>query len=292
MRRDAFSALNPIVVFAYFAAVITLSMLLISPVCLVLSCVCSIVYGIYLRGFRQAAFNLKIMLPTALTAALINVLFNHRGMTVLCFFPSGNALTLESVYYGLAMGAMIIAAVNWFSCLNAVLTSEKLSYLLGRIMPSLALVFSMILRFVPRFTEQYAKAAAAQTALYGEPKSFLQRLKRAVKISSIVLTWAFESSIDTADSMKARGYGSTKRSAYALYRWRREDTAVLAVILAGVALTVTGYINGALYFAYTPRLYGETGIRAAVHTAVYGLMSAVPMIINAAEEVKWRRLLS
>jgi energy-coupling factor transport system permease protein len=46
---------------------------------------------------------------------------------------------------------MLAAVISWFSCYNAVMTSDKFVYLFGRVIPALSLILSMTLRFVPKF---------------------------------------------------------------------------------------------------------------------------------------------
>ena len=86
-------------------------------------------------------------------------------MTVITYLGTGNPLTLESILYGLAAAAMLVTVIGWFSCYNAVMTSDKFIYLFGRIIPSLSLLFSMVLRFVPRFKAQLKTVSAAQRCI-------------------------------------------------------------------------------------------------------------------------------
>ena len=148
---DAFSRYHPLVNFLFFALVLAYSMVLMHPVCLAVSLTGALVYAGELGGRRALAGHLKFALPVLLLAAIVNPAFNHAGITILTYLPSGNPLTLESILYGLAAGAMLCAVVLWFVCFNAVITSDKFVYLFGRVIPALSLVLSMTLRFVPLF---------------------------------------------------------------------------------------------------------------------------------------------
>ncbi len=119
-------------------------------------------YSIYLKGRKAVRFNLVYMLPLLVITALINPAFSHQGVTILAYLPSGNPLTLESILYGIYAAFLLIAVITWFSCFNAVMTSDKFVYLFGRIIPALSLVLSMSLRFVPRFTAQIKVISKAQ----------------------------------------------------------------------------------------------------------------------------------
>ena len=93
---------HPAVSFSYFALVIACAMFFMHPLCLALSllgagcCAAQLVGG---RGLRQ---RIVWLLPMALLAALVNPAFVHQGTTILTYFPSGNPLTLESMFYGVA----------------------------------------------------------------------------------------------------------------------------------------------------------------------------------------------
>lgn len=101
---DAFSRYHPLVNFLFFALVLAYSMVLMHPVCLAVSLTGALVYAGELGGRRALAGHLKFALPVLLLAAIVNPAFNHAGITILTYLPSGNPLTLESILYGLAAG--------------------------------------------------------------------------------------------------------------------------------------------------------------------------------------------
>ena len=215
MNRDTFSSYHPAISMLYFVLVIGLTMFLNHPVCLGISLVCALTYSIYLKGKKAVRFNLVYMLPLLVITALINPAFSHQGVTILTYLPSGNPLTLESILYGIFAAFLLITVIAWFSCFNAVMTSDKFVYLFGRIIPALSLVLSMSLRFVPRFTAQIKVISNAQKCVGRDVSNggLIKRVKHGIKILSILVTWALENAIDIADSMKDRGYGLPGRTA-------------------------------------------------------------------------------
>ena len=122
-HRDTFSSCHPLCNFLFFALVLLFTMTLQHPAYLAASLGGAICYRACLRG--RAAVLLLRMVPLSLTAAVINPLFNHRGVTILWYFPSGNPLTLESMLYGLGAAAMLSAVILWFACYTEVMTSDK-----------------------------------------------------------------------------------------------------------------------------------------------------------------------
>jgi len=293
--RDTFSQFHPVVNFAYFIAVLLFSMFFMQPVCLVISLVVSTAYAIYLNGRKAIGFSLKFMLPMFLLAVVINPAFNHRGVTILTYLPGGNPLTLESIIYGIAAGIMLISVVQWFTCYNAVMTSDKFVYLFGRIIPALSLVISMTLRFVPKFTAQLKVVRNAQRCIGRDIStgSNTQRIKNAVKILSIMITWSLENAVETADSMKSRGYGLPGRSAFSIYKFEKRDAMVLIIIAAASAAVVAGKLFGCIDWVYYPMMTGsEFTVMSALCYVIYAFLCVLPMIINIKEDRKWKRLKS
>ena len=221
---------HPAVSFSYFALVIACAMFFMHPLCLA-----QLVGG---RGLRQ---RIVWLLPMALLAALVNPAFVHQGATILTYFPSGNPLTLESILYGCASGVLLAAVVLWFVCVTDVITSDKVVYLFGRIIPALSLLLSMTLRFVPQFTRRLRTVAQAQRRLGRDTGcgSVRRRLREAMRVFSIVVTWSLESGLIAADSMRGRGYGLPGRTAFALYRLdRRGGDAADRQLFRGIRITM------------------------------------------------------
>ncbi len=95
-NRDSFSGYHPLVNFLFFGLVLGFSMCLMNPICLLISLVSATVYHVQLKGRKALRSSLTTLLPMMLLAALINPAFNHEGVTVLSYLPSGNVLTLKA----------------------------------------------------------------------------------------------------------------------------------------------------------------------------------------------------
>ena len=292
---NEFKTYHPIVNFTYFVFVIGFSMFFMHPICLLTSILCGFLYSVILKGKKAVKLNLLYMLPMMIAMALINPLFNHEGETILYYFPGGNPLTLESIAYGLAAAVMIASVICWFSCYNEVMTSDKFIYLFGRIIPSLSLILSMTLRFVPKFMKQLKVVTNAQRCIgrdisYG---SIVKRLKHGISILSIMVTWSLENAIETADSMKARGYGVSGRSAFSIYTFDKRDKNVLFLI-AGLSIYVfISYMLGEMNFSYFPcmKTAGYSILSISCFLA-YAVICVLPIIIELMEVKRWKVLKS
>lgn len=292
-NTDTFSGFHPLVNFLYFALVLGFSMCLMHPACLAISLVGSLAYNIYLNGRKAVKTAVFVMLPLLLLTALINPAFNHQGATILTYLPSGNPLTLESIIYGLAAASMLIAVILWFGCYSAVITSDKFVYLFGRLIPALSLVLSLTLRFVPKFKAQLAQVSAAQQCIGRDAASgsLFQRMKNATTILSIMITWALENGIETADSMKSRGYGLPGRTAFSIYRFAERDKNALCWLgFCGVYI-VSGWLAGGMYWRYFPTMKGmTTNVWMFSFYLVYLALCLTPLLINLWADCRWRWL--
>ena len=292
MEKDAFAGFHPAVNLCFFAAVIGLSMFLMHPVFLLLSLVCSSCYLWYLLGAKSFLRQLGFLIPVLLFTAVLNPLFNHEGVTVLFALPNGNPVTWEAVCFGLASAVLMGASILWFTCCNEVFTTDKIIYLFGRAIPSLSLLISMTLRFVPRFKDQLLSTWQVQKAME-PPQNKLGSLKQALTAFSATVSWAMEQSIVTADSMKSRGYGSAGRTAYAIYRFERRDGIALAVLAALFLGTVVPWLLGQVNWSFYPAMTGAIlGIGQIISYLSFLGLCLMPLIIDLTEDFKWNSLRS
>ncbi|MBQ8144954.1 MAG: energy-coupling factor transporter transmembrane protein EcfT [Butyricicoccus sp.] len=294
-NKDTFSGYHPIINFLYFALVLIFTMFFMHPVSMLISLTCSITYAVYLNGRQAVRFSLLYLLPMALLAMVVNPAFNHEGATILTYLPTGNPLTLESILYGLASGVLLASVITWFSCYSAVMTSDKFVYLFGRIIPALSLVLSMTLRFVPKFKAQLHVVSEAQRCVGRDVTdgSMVQRIKNAVTILSIMVTWSLENAIETADSMKSRGYGLPGRTAFSIYRFDDRDKAALAWLCFCGVYIIAGWLAGGLDWRYYPTIKGALlGAFPISFQIIYLALCLTPVFLNRMEDRKWKLLRS
>lgn len=286
-----FKRCNPIVNFIYFTAVIGFSCIFMHPVCLLISLITSFVYSLILNGKKAVKFNLLYVLPMMVATAVLNPAFNHEGVTILCYLPSNNPLTLESIANGAAVGLMAGSVIMWFSCYNAIITSDKLTYLTGKLMPSLSLVITMVLRFVPLFKARLRQVSTAQDGIgirVSEGNVF-KRAKNGIKILSIVVTWSLENAIETSQSMKSRGYGLKRRTSFSPLTFTKRDASLLFVIALCTIYVILGVIFGSFKYQYYPKMSGMeySHYLLSVFTA-YFVLCITPVIFEFVEEQKWK----
>lgn len=290
----AFDSYHPIVIFTYFCSTILFSMFFMHPIFLSISLASSILYLGFLKGFHNMKRTILISIPLFLIIAISNPIFSHRGVTPL-FYINYNPITLESVIYGLSMAGMIVTVIFWFSCYNEVMTSDKFISLFGKISPSIALIISMTLNTVPRMKRQIELITNSQKTLgmYVHSGSIIKRAKSSIRILSILITWALENAIDTADSMNARGYGLRGRTSHSLFKFKRDDFFLFSFIILLSALCVYGEMTNYISFSYYPYI---SKINLSYFSFIlyfsYLLLMTLPLVIEFKETIRWRLSIS
>lgn len=287
-----FENLNPIAVSVYFLTVTGISMFCMNPVLLCFSLFGSILFFLFRNGRKYIKSHFGFLLLFFIMA-IINPLFSHNGATVL-FVINDSPITLEATFYGLVAAAMILAVLYWFRSFTQIMTSDKLLYVFGKLSPKLSLVLSMGLRYVPLFSTQAKKINATQTALgLYKDDNIVDRVKGGTRVFSVLLTWALENGIITADSMAARGYGIGKRTHFSVFRFRIADVILLLLTLTLGIVTCVSLGTNALDITFYPKIKisALTPVSVLGLTA-YGILTMLPIIVELTEKIKWNYLKS
>lgn len=280
----AFSRRHPSVNFIFFAFVLLLTMMTEHPAIALISLTAAVCFALCCVGVGRLLRQLRLIVPLMLFAALLNPLTSHLGETVLFRFPWGSDCTLEAVLYGAFAGIRLAAVLFWFVCWNSVITTDKFLYLFGGAFPSLSLTLCMGMRCVPRLLQRMREVSLAQKCLHPDGK----RLRHAGRVVSITVTWALESALDTASSMKSRGYGLRGRTAFSPYRFDLRDALALIWIVLFGAAALTGRLRGRFSFVFYPTLNGERGIFTLLFAVCFGMLAAYPLISEGKEALLWR----
>lgn len=290
-KSDTFSTYNPVINFMFFIGAVVFGMFFTHPLYLACAVILSSAYHITLTGTGGLRF-LAGMVPLFIILSAVSPLFNPNGQTILFTYLGDRAYTLESLYYGMALAAMFISVIIWFASYNRVMTSDKFMYIFGRGAPSVSLVLSMILRLVPAFRRKIFQITAARKCVgkAGDTGTKKERLDNGMTVLSTLTTWALEGGIVTADSMRSRGYGTGRRTSFAIYRFDRRDGILMALMtVLMIVILFCAFMGGTGYSAGGNISAGPYTICGA---AAYGAFLAVPTVIDITEEIIWRILRS
>ena len=297
MGTDRFSSAHPAVSFGYFMAVILLSVMLLHPVYLLLSLAGAAAYLLALRG-RRAVPLLLGMVPLFLVitalSPLLNPLKNPQGGHVVCML-FGRYITWELLCNGAMLSAMFLAMVLWFLCYSHVMTGDKFTTLFAPLLPALSLLLVMVLRLVPAYGRKAKQIITARQCIgLGGSGGKGQALRGAMANLSALTAWALEGAIVTADSMRSRGYGATKRTNFRLYRFSLSDGLLLALMAALAAVTAAAAAMGYARAEFVPAVYiaGSNTLLGAAGLITWAVLLLLPTILHLWEDMTWRILRS
>ncbi|MBQ8135695.1 MAG: energy-coupling factor transporter transmembrane protein EcfT [Clostridia bacterium] len=293
--KAGFMSYHPLTQLIFFASVLSFTMFFMHPVILLISLLAGSMYVFYVGGIKGYFNTFRLTFITSVMIVLINPLISHGGVTVLGYLPDGNPLTFESFIFGAAAALLMSCTLKWFYSVNKIFTSDRVIYLFGRITPKLALLISMTLSFVSKFISQLKTVRAAQYTLGHDISSgsLIRRIKNGIRILSAMIQWSLENSVDTADSMKSRGYGLKKRTSYSIYRIMRHDVIFILLVLLADLHMMIGIQNETLYYSYYPMIEIDiSGIYSLSLFAVFLLLCLMPLIADIKENQKWKSIQS
>lgn len=310
MKHTAFDTYHPLIAAVYLVVTLVFTMAAFQPVFVVLSFVVAVAYNLFLRGWRAELKTMAWQLPLLIIIALLNPVFSASGSTIL--FKIGHwGFFLESFAYGICMGLALVAVMQWFSNLAHILTSDKLMQLTGSTMPTIGLMITMILRLIPQFMrrsrsvhsaqEVCTAASAGRTEAHGRADKsaengekpqlgFFQRralaIRGTVRDLSVLMGWGMEDSLDTADAMRARGWGAVpKRSTYQRSDFRVRDGILLALMVLLVAISAVAASLACARFTFYPQL-AALGLWWGY--VPYAVFLVIPFLLELKERALWK----
>lgn len=254
---------------------------------------CGWIYAIYLKGARAIKSNLLMTVPVVLFITLFNTLFTHQGNTIL-FYINNNPITKEAITFGIFSGFMFANVLIWFSCFNRVVNGEMIMYLFSGISSFFGLLISMILRYIPLLRKRYGDVTAGQRCIYGgaEQKG-VERLKILLKKLSILTSWSLESSIESADSMAARGYGLKGRTSFLLYKIELRDILmILFIVLLAAGVVILAAAGHSEIVFYPQIAIPAIDAQGEISGLIFLLLAIMPILTDISGEIRWKKLKS
>ncbi len=290
-RTDCFGDYHPAVVLGFFAYALGMGVLLFHPAFAVVGLGGSAAYLTSVRGRRGVRFVLGLV-PFAVVLAALNPLFSTTGETVLFAYAGDRPYTVEALAFGAVVAAMLVSVLVWCAAFNAVMSGDKLVYLLGPVAPAVSLVLLLVLRFVPSFRRKAGDIALARAGIgrgVGEADRLRVRVNAAGAVLSSLTTWALERGMVSADSLVARGWGSGRRTSYRRYRFARRDAFAAGVLGVLAVCSVAGALEGAASAEYLPHMaFAPVDSLFTVTLAAYAAALLAPTILNVRERLVWR----
>jgi len=292
MNNYYISKLHPFVSFIYFVGIFIFTASLRHPLFAAAGFFASLI-TLFVIKKKSALKNLYFALPMMVIITVLNMLLNRNGRTALFDFLD-NPITLESLVYGAVSAFMICSMLMWFSVFNEVFGSDKIFFLMGKRLPVIAILISMTMNLVPAITKTFKKISAANKLNGSDPSSgkIKTRIKTAASILSAVTTYTLENSVETAVSMKSKGFDDKKqkkRTSYSFYKYNLRSFMQTIFVVIIFAIFITFIAFGMTKFTYFPTF--EVHINYLV-LILYSFFILIPAFVEILEIIKWRKLKS
>jgi energy-coupling factor transport system permease protein len=186
-------------------------------------------------------------------AVVLNFVSAHLGTTVLFTLPTqvpalGGPYTLEALATGASGGLTVGAAIVSAAPFSLMLASHEVMDALPSSLSRTGAAVAASLNLVPSVSASFMQVSEAQRLRGWRPRG---PRSWAEVIVPVVLT-SVEGSIQLAESMEARGFGSGPRTSLKPAPLRASDWALIAASAVAVATFVAAHVAGweTDWFAY------------------------------------------
>lgn len=281
-EKDTFLyKLHPSTIILYVVVILTISLCFNHPVVLLGSLIGT---GCFLvaSGNRKEWFQyLRMTFYMILVITVINVIIVNAGATVLYSGPrlpviGKFKITLEALCFAMGMGIRLMLMTSAFCVYNYVVDPDKALKLFSQWGNKSVLMITMATRLFPLLLSDFKRISEVQRTrgVSNEKGKLMERIKNTLPVMSALLLSSLERSFQTAESMHARGYGSTRRSVYSKLIWHPYDKWMLGI--QGVSLIAVGFIlvTDAGTYSYYPRI---EAIESSRFWVAMGLMICLSM---------------
>ncbi|MCS1350013.1 energy-coupling factor transporter transmembrane component T [Mechercharimyces sp. CAU 1602] len=282
--RIGFQALHPAITVFYYVGALSLLFLLFHPLFIVTGVTLLLAMNFLYDGGKGVWKWKGMMLITTILLIVVNVITSQRGSVIL-WQGERYRITGESLLYGTMMAGMIVAVIMLFISYQQVVTADKFLYLFARLLPQWAMLTMLAVRFMPLLRERLSEIEKVQRVRLGEgTPGWKKRMQRKMKQLEVLLTWSLEEGLQSADSMRARGYGVGRRTAYVYWRWRMRDSWSLFILGALMLFCYWGRWQGWGVLDIYPDLERFSLIEAEWLLLMgYLLFISFPILIEAKE---------
>ncbi|MDD2585876.1 MAG: energy-coupling factor transporter transmembrane component T [Syntrophomonadaceae bacterium] len=278
--------LHPFTIVAFVGVVFILSLVLSHPVYLLGLFLAVGVVIIAAGHLKEWKVYLKFSIIMIIIIMIINAIFAQVGETVLFIGPRIPVLgkikiTMEALAFGAGMGVRLLVIISAFCLYTYAVHPDKVLKLFSKWGNKSVIVITLSTRLLPLMVGDYLRITEVQRCrgVKLDTGRWWERAKNILPVVSVILISCLERSLQLAESMHARGYGSGFRTYYTRELWRPRDYIILTALFISFITGVWAALQGWSNYSYYPRLsvinLGE--IKAA---SIVVLTLMIPAILN------------
>lgn len=238
-------SLNARAVAAWSAACLVIVLATTNPVYKLLVLAAALTALVAGAGLRRMSRLLIAASLVAAFAVVLNFVSAHVGETTLFALPQslpaiGGPYTLEALAYGAVGGVTIAAAILAAAPFSLLLESHEVVDALPASLARTGSIVAAALNLVPAVGATYTQVSEAQRMRGWQPRG----PRSWAEVTVPVVLTSVESSIQLAESMDARGFGSGRRTHMQPVRMQRSDWLLVVASAAAASLFVLSTATG------------------------------------------------
>ncbi|MEC5141913.1 energy-coupling factor transporter transmembrane component T, partial [Pediococcus pentosaceus] len=204
---------------------------------------------------------------------------------------NGLIITKEATIYGVLMAFSLANIILIFTSYNKIMSNNKFMFLFGKILPQLTLLTMIVMRFVPLFLDRFKNISQIQKTrgIQLEGKSIKEKSINTMRLVEVLLIDSCYEAFQTADSMTARGFGSTKRSNYQRYKFNKRDGIIGLILATGILYLIFAIVNKIGIITIYPKLI-VTSVTSNIEMltlTVISIICGLPIIMEIREALWW-----
>ncbi len=236
--------IHPGIFIVYFMILIVFAFLFNNPYYILTFGVMILVLIALQGSVSEIKSTAKVFLPLVLFITILNMFFSHVGNTHIYIYGT-YYVTLEAIIYGIIMAITFFLVTLTFLAYNTYVSYQDMLYVFSKKYPNISMIIIMSLRFVPLIQKRSKELHELSKLKNNNEKiSYREKLSQLIHNLGLVVSWSLEEAMQTASSMKARGYNITKRTSYLEYKFNKIDVVLAIVILTTVIISLIGLYNG------------------------------------------------
>jgi energy-coupling factor transport system permease protein len=281
-------SLHPAAALAYLFTLLLLSLLYDNPLYLLslLFLLALLIRGV--DGMEAWEGFLKAGVFLMLVVMAVNPLVIRAGATIIWHGPVLPFLgrldvSMEAVYFGAVSGLRLLVIMSVFCLYNLMVNPDQALNLFSRVAGKSALIMALATRMFPAMVRDLKriKEVMQLRGVDFDQGSLWVRVKKYSGLYNVLLLSSLEDSLEIAESMQARAYGSGRRSVYSRNLLRPRDYLSLGAGLPALSVAAWGLLNG--YGSYTFYPVADPLIRDSLTPAVLVVVLfylSVPLILG------------
>lgn len=280
--------LHPVVSLVFLGVLLILSLLFTNPLFLA-GLLLVVILAIWaVDGLDSWEGYLRISLGMAVLIMIINPLVVHAGTTIIWHGPivpilGRITISLEAICYGAAMSVRLLVVISIFCLYNLSVHPDKTLGMLSRFARNSTLIVSIATRMLPAMARNQASIREVQMmrGIDFGAGGLRERLKKYSFLVNVLLLSSLEGSLEIAESMQARAFGSGPRTCYKREIWRPRDTLCLSSSLIALVMAGWGAIHGIGVYQYYPYLGSLIAGKITIVVLVVVLFSlTIPVLLS------------